>query len=64
MSPAITDLLGEDRNDVLKHRCETIHSSRLHLPGPDFMERVVCGTDRNQGVLNNLVYLDADISIA
>ncbi|EGF28718.1 class I fructose-bisphosphate aldolase [Rhodopirellula baltica] len=57
MSSTITELLGEDQQYLLEHRCETIDSSRLHLPGPDFLERVVCGTDRNQRVVNNLARL-------
>lgn len=57
MSSTITELLGEDQKHLLEHRCKTIDSSRLHLPGPDFLERVVCGTDRNQRVVNNLARL-------
>ncbi len=54
MTQSILDLLGNDASTLLDHRCETISRERLHLPGSDFLERVVSGTDRNQRVLNNL----------
>src|SRR5450755_3848931 len=50
----VTDLLGDDAADLLEHRCETISSSRLHLPGPDFIERVMLDTDRSTATLRNL----------
>jgi class I fructose-bisphosphate aldolase len=50
----VTDLLGDDAADLLEHRCETISSSRLHLPGPDFIERVMLATDRSTNTLRNL----------
>ncbi|WP_047814385.1 class I fructose-bisphosphate aldolase [Rhodopirellula islandica] len=57
MPQSTTELLGPDGPHLLEHRCETIDQSRLHLPGPDFLERVVCGTDRNQRVINQLARL-------
>jgi fructose-bisphosphate aldolase, class I len=50
----ITDLLGDDATDLLEHRCETIPASRLHLPGPDFIDRVLVATDRSTTTLRNL----------
>ena len=50
----VTDLLGDDAADLLEHRCETISASRLHLPGPDFIERVMVDTDRSTATLRNL----------
>ncbi len=50
----ITDLLGDDADDLLTHRCETIDQSVLHLPGPDFIDRVMLDTDRNVTTLRNL----------
>ncbi|HEX9793650.1 MAG TPA: class I fructose-bisphosphate aldolase [Planctomycetota bacterium] len=40
--------------DLLEHRCATIPSERLHLPGPDFIDRVTSHSDRPIGVLRNL----------
>ena len=50
----ITDLLGADANELLDHRCETIGRSLLHLPGPDFIERVLLDTDRSTATIRNL----------
>jgi class I fructose-bisphosphate aldolase len=47
----IEELLGDQASALLTHRCETIDSSQLHLPGPDFVDRVFAGTDRSNGVL-------------
>ncbi len=54
MTQSIFDLLGDSATFLLNHQCETISNDRLHLPGRDFLERVVCGTDRNQRVINSL----------
>jgi fructose-bisphosphate aldolase, class I len=57
MTQSILELLGDSAAFLLNHQCETIRRDRLHLPGRDFLERVVCGTDRNQRVINNLARL-------
>jgi len=49
----IVDLLGADARSLLEHRAK-VPASRLHLPGPDFVERIVAQTDRKPGVLVNL----------
>ncbi len=54
MSMSIVELLGTDVASLLEHQCQTISRDRLQLPGPDFLERVLSGSDRNQRVLNNL----------
>ncbi len=50
----IEQLLGDQADSLLTHRCETISSSLLHLPGPDFVDRVVSQTDRSNATLRNL----------
>jgi fructose-bisphosphate aldolase, class I len=50
----ISDLLGPDASDLLSHRCETIDRSLLHLPGPDFVDRVLVDSDRSTATLRNL----------
>jgi class I fructose-bisphosphate aldolase len=50
----VSELLGSDASDLLEHHCETIDSSLLHLPGPDFIERVVLSTDRSTRTIRNL----------
>jgi len=47
----IEELLGDQADSLLGHHCETIESSQLHLPGPDFVDRVLASTDRSNGVL-------------
>lgn len=50
----INELLGKDADDLLGHRCQTISKEQLHLPGPDFVDRIFVPSDRNLRVLNNL----------
>jgi class I fructose-bisphosphate aldolase len=50
----IADLLGADADELLDHRCETIDRSLLHLPGPDFIERVLLDSDRSTQTIRNL----------
>ncbi len=51
---AIAALLGADAKTLLDHRATGVAASALHLPGPDFVDRVVSLTDRKPGVLVNL----------
>lgn len=50
----VTDLLGDDAEDLLNHKCSTIDASLLHLPGPDFVDRVHSNSSRGGQVLRNL----------
>jgi class I fructose-bisphosphate aldolase len=50
----VTELLGDDADSLLNHRCETIGAEHLHLPGPDFIERVMLDTDRSIATIRNL----------
>ncbi|TWU50549.1 Fructose-bisphosphate aldolase class 1 [Rubripirellula tenax] len=54
MSASITELLGNDADYLLNHQSQTIPQDRLHVPGANYLERVVCGSDRNQRVINSL----------
>src|SRR6476619_5430224 len=49
----IKDLLGNDANDLLSYSARGFNKSQLHLPGPDFVDRVVAATDRPPAVLRN-----------
>jgi class I fructose-bisphosphate aldolase len=53
----IEELLGDDADSLLQHRCQTIDASQLHLPGPDFVDRIFRETDRSTPVLRNLQWL-------
>jgi class I fructose-bisphosphate aldolase len=56
-SDRIAELLGDDAPTLLEHKSETIPADQLHLPGPDFVDRVYSVTDRNNRVLGNLEWL-------
>jgi class I fructose-bisphosphate aldolase len=50
----IVDLLGSDADALLSHTSQTVGKEHLHLPGPDFIDRVWVGSDRNPQVLRSL----------
>jgi len=50
----LEELLGDSAAGLLDHRCETVPASSLHLPGPDFVDRIFAQTDRSPQVLRNL----------
>jgi fructose-bisphosphate aldolase, class I len=50
----VEQLLGDEASSLLEHECETVSNTMLHLPGPDFIDRVWTGTDRSNRVLRNL----------
>ncbi len=53
----LVSLLGEKADYLLNHRSSTIDKSGLHLPGPDFIDRVFMQSDRNPAVLRSLAQL-------
>jgi class I fructose-bisphosphate aldolase len=52
----IQAILG-DEAALLQHQCRTIAKDTLHLPGPDFVDRVFAPTDRSPRVLAALQQL-------
>ena len=50
----IQSILGDEADDLLGHSCTGIPSSTLHLPGPDYLDRVVSSKHRNPSVLRSL----------
>ncbi len=50
----VEDLLGKETEYLLGHVCKGIPRDMLHLPGPDFVDRVVADSDRSPRVLRNL----------
>ena len=50
----VTELLGSHAESLLGHTCKTIPKESLHLPGPDFVDRIFAASDRNNRVLGNL----------
>lgn len=53
----IASLLGSDADSLLNHECKTIDKSLIHLPGPDFVDRVFYPSDRNPQVLRSVQQL-------
>jgi fructose-bisphosphate aldolase, class I len=53
----VVELLGDDADDLLNHKSQTIDADLLHLPGPDIVDRVYAQTDRGNRVLKNLQWL-------
>ena len=54
MSVDIPATLGEQAQHLLEHQCRTIAKDQLHLPGPDFVDRVWLQSDRNPMTLRNM----------
>ncbi len=42
----IQEILGSEAESLLSHQCKTISKESLHLPGPDFIDRVHVVSDR------------------
>ncbi|MCE2503372.1 MAG: class I fructose-bisphosphate aldolase [Chlorobi bacterium] len=55
----IHELLGDRADSLLNHTCTTIPKEILHLPGPDFIDRIFVHSDRSNRVLSNLNWLYA-----
>src|ERR1700712_4755194 len=53
-SKKLTDLLGNQAEDLLTHQCKTFPKDQLHLPSPDFVDKVFAQSNRNAQVLRNL----------
>lgn len=53
----ITSLLGDQAAYLLEHKSATIDKSRLHVPGPDFVDRILMQSDRTPAVLRNMQLL-------
>ncbi|HKL08189.1 MAG TPA: class I fructose-bisphosphate aldolase [Bacteroidales bacterium] len=47
----IVELLGDKSEYLLNHKCQTVDKSQLHLPGPDFVDRVVYHSNRSPQVM-------------
>jgi len=50
----IQKLLGEESESLLRHICKTVSKDKLHLPSPDWVDRIFGISDRNIRVLRSL----------
>ncbi|MGM0545953.1 MAG: class I fructose-bisphosphate aldolase [Bacteroidota bacterium] len=51
---SIEELLGDEAEDLLTHKCETISKEKLHLPGPTYVDDMLGGSDRSPRVMRSL----------
>jgi fructose-bisphosphate aldolase, class I len=51
---AIEKILGNDAESLLKHECKTVLKNSLHLPGPDWLDKIHMNSDRPVRVLSSL----------
>jgi class I fructose-bisphosphate aldolase len=49
----VEEILEAD-SSLLEHQCKTIPKESIHLPGPDFVERILAQSDRPTRVLTSL----------
>jgi class I fructose-bisphosphate aldolase len=54
MSEQIINLLGDQAGYLLDHTCQGIARESIHLPGPDYVGRVMGQSDRNIQVMRNM----------
>jgi len=47
----IVSLLGDEAGSLLEHTCEGIPKKLIHVPGPDYVERIMGPSDRGPGTL-------------
>lgn len=50
----IKGMLGAEADSLLGHTCKTVSKDKLHVPGPDWVDRIFSGSDRNIRVLRSL----------
>jgi DhnA-type fructose-1,6-bisphosphate aldolase and related enzymes len=50
----IEEILGDEAESLLTYQSKTILKDKLHLPGPDFLDRTVAVSDRSPVVMRNL----------
>ena len=53
----ISKLLGKEGEDLLGFKAPKINKDQLHIPGPDWIERIFVASDRPNPVLRNMQLL-------
>ncbi|MBE0539258.1 MAG: class I fructose-bisphosphate aldolase [Ignavibacterium sp.] len=56
MLSKIKEMLGSEADSLLSYKAK-FPKEQLHLPGPDFVDRIFAQTDRNINVLKNLQWI-------
>lgn len=57
MARNIAALLGKEADYLLTHKSKTISKEQLHLPSPDFVDKIFINSNRSPQVLRNLQLL-------
>jgi class I fructose-bisphosphate aldolase len=52
----LEELLGDEAQSLLEHRA-AFPAANLHLPGPDFVDRVMLDSDRSSRTIHNLQWM-------
>ncbi|HEB60975.1 MAG TPA: class I fructose-bisphosphate aldolase [Phycisphaeraceae bacterium] len=55
--PSVQELLGSEAEELLTYKAKGFPKEALHLPGPDFVDRVVAQSNRNPQVLRNFQWI-------
>ncbi len=50
----VVSLLGSESESLLEHQCKGIPKEMLHVPGPDYVDRVMVDTDRGLATLRSM----------
>jgi class I fructose-bisphosphate aldolase len=50
----IQKILGDQAEHLLNHKCQTISKDQLHIPGPDWVDRIFAQSDRHIRVMQNM----------
>ena len=53
----IAELLGQDSHNLLGYKDPKVKKEQLHIPGPDWIERIFVASDRPNPVLRNMQLL-------
>ncbi|MFA9477488.1 class I fructose-bisphosphate aldolase [Phycisphaerales bacterium AB-hyl4] len=53
----IAELLGDEAEGLLSYQPRGFSRDQLHLPGPDFVDRILAGSDRSPNVLRHFQQL-------
>ena len=54
VAPGLELVLGQEAGYLLEHQCTAVPHGSVHVPGPDFVDRVFGGSDRNPRVLASM----------
>jgi len=53
----IASIIGDEAENLLSYTSKTIPKEQLHLPGPDFVDRIMLPSDRPPAVLRNMQWM-------